>query len=138
VEPDSVVGQRIALAVVTSPLGVLLARRADGNPPWVFPGGKIEPGETAPEAAVRETAEETGLHVRATRVIGERVHPVTGRTAIYVATEPLHGTGARAVEDSGLAEVRWVSASEMDALTGGTVFELVRQHIKAASEGERH
>ena len=29
---------------------------------WDLPKGKIEPGEAAPEAALREVAEETGLH----------------------------------------------------------------------------
>lgn len=31
---------------------------------WSFPKGKVEPGETLPECAVRETAEESGLRVR--------------------------------------------------------------------------
>lgn len=30
---------------------------------WQFPGGGVEPGETALEAAIRETFEETGLQV---------------------------------------------------------------------------
>lgn len=42
---------------------MLLARRR--NPPdaglWGFPGGHVEPGETALAAAVRELAEETGV-----------------------------------------------------------------------------
>ena len=44
---------------------VLLVER--GKPPvsglWSLPGGHIEPGETAREAAVREVAEETGVAV---------------------------------------------------------------------------
>jgi 8-oxo-dGTP diphosphatase len=67
----------IAVAVVTSSRGVLLGRRRDGNPPWTFPGGKAEPGETPAEAAVRETAEETGVAVTATGEIGRRTHPAT-------------------------------------------------------------
>jgi 8-oxo-dGTP diphosphatase len=31
---------------------------------WSFPKGKVEPGESLPECAVRETAEETGVRVR--------------------------------------------------------------------------
>lgn len=42
---------------------VLLARR--GAAPlrayWAPPGGKLEPGETAEQAALRELAEETGI-----------------------------------------------------------------------------
>ena len=40
---------------------VLLLKRSD-NGQWAFPGGHIEPGETAEQAAVRETLEETGLN----------------------------------------------------------------------------
>ncbi|MEO0729579.1 MAG: NUDIX hydrolase [Pseudomonadota bacterium] len=42
---------------------ILLARR--GKPPvqnmWSLPGGHIEPGETASDAAMRELSEETGV-----------------------------------------------------------------------------
>ncbi|MEP9369487.1 NUDIX hydrolase [Xanthobacter sp. VNH20] len=52
-----------ALAVVVRAGKVLLVQRA--NPPdqglWGFPGGRIEWGETAAEAAVRELLEETGV-----------------------------------------------------------------------------
>jgi ADP-ribose pyrophosphatase YjhB (NUDIX family) len=40
---------------------LLLARRA--NPPqlWTLPGGRVEPGESAADAARRELGEETGV-----------------------------------------------------------------------------
>ncbi|WP_150268119.1 NUDIX hydrolase [Paenibacillus tepidiphilus] len=48
---------------------VLLQRRGDTNT-WGFPGGALELGESADEAAVREILEETGLTVRTERLIG--------------------------------------------------------------------
>jgi 8-oxo-dGTP diphosphatase len=59
---------RVAAAVITKPDGdVLLAQRPPGKPYagyWEFPGGKLEPGETAAHALARELHEELGLDVR--------------------------------------------------------------------------
>ena len=65
--------------------GVLVGRRNDGKPPWTFIAGEVEPGETPADAAVREVKEETALARQRGEVIGERVHPRTGRTMIYLA-----------------------------------------------------
>jgi 8-oxo-dGTP diphosphatase len=131
-EPTSGPGRpAVAVAIVISHLGVLVGRRRDGKPPWVFPGGKIEPGESPEEAAVRETLEETGLRVRATRVIGSRVHPVTGVRIVYVAAVPPGEADAVAAGDE-LAEVRWVSPAEAEELMPG-MYEPVRQFL---TEGE--
>lgn len=127
----------VAIAIVTSERGVLIGRRRDGRPPWVFPGGKVEPGESAESAAVRETLEETGLHVRAAGVIGIRVHPVTGVVITYVATVPEDGGGEQirhsvadsAAADGELVEVRWVTLAEADELTDGQVYEAVHGHL---------
>jgi 8-oxo-dGTP pyrophosphatase MutT (NUDIX family) len=48
---------------------VLLTRRTD-NGQWCLPGGAMEPGESAIETCEREIQEETGLEVRAGRLIG--------------------------------------------------------------------
>jgi 8-oxo-dGTP diphosphatase len=52
---------RAASAAVFRDGRVLIARRA--NPPqlWSLPGGKVEPGESDAQAAVREVREETGV-----------------------------------------------------------------------------
>ncbi len=57
----------IAIAVVERDDRFLIAPRPAGVALaglWEFPGGKVEPGESAAQAAVRECLEETGLAVR--------------------------------------------------------------------------
>ncbi len=53
---------------------ILLVRRAD-NGRWAVPGGYMEPGESAAEACAREVWEETGLCVRAGRLIAVYSNP---------------------------------------------------------------
>src|SRR4051812_22954214 len=48
---------------------LLLVRRCDSGA-WELPGGRVDVGETALEAAVRETAEESGVHVAVTEFAG--------------------------------------------------------------------
>jgi 8-oxo-dGTP pyrophosphatase MutT (NUDIX family) len=60
-----------AAACIRDPEGrILLQRRSDGADLWGFPGGAMEPGERADEAAVREVFEETGLKVEPLTLIG--------------------------------------------------------------------
>ncbi len=57
----------IAIAVVERDGMFLIGLRPAGVPLagyWEFPGGKLQPGEAAADAAVRECLEETGLRVK--------------------------------------------------------------------------
>jgi 8-oxo-dGTP pyrophosphatase MutT (NUDIX family) len=59
-----------AFAAVRNSVGeVLVVRRIDdGN--WELPGGRIEVGETAREAVIREVAEESGITIKLTTLSG--------------------------------------------------------------------
>jgi len=59
---------------------ILLTRRAD-NGLWCLPGGMMESGESVAEACEREVWEETGLQVRAKRLVG--VYSDPDRLVIY-------------------------------------------------------
>ena len=73
----------VAAAVIERPGEFLLAQRPEGKPYpgyWEFPGGKIEPGEDAHAALVRELAEELGIAVRAATPWITRVYAYTHAT----------------------------------------------------------
>lgn len=79
--------------------------------------------------------------VRATGIIGSRMHPVTRVLIIYVAAVPAgmarrgSGTGVpdQGTPDRGLAEVRWVSLAEVGLM--GNKAEAVRQHLQRTLGG---
>ena len=127
-EPEVIVS-----AIVTSGRRALISRRNDRNPPWAFIGGKIAPGESPADAAVREVKEETGLRITAGDEIGRRLHPVTGRWMVYIAATPKDGTDVFVGDTEELAEVRWVTPAEADKLTGNMIYEPVRAHLRRAT-----
>ncbi|MDP1912647.1 NUDIX hydrolase [Brevundimonas sp.] len=98
---------------------VLLIRR--GTLPrqgeWSLPGGRIEPGERAVNAALRELREETGVEAEITGLIDvvDGLFPEAGRhyvlidyAARWLAGEPVAGDDA--------VEARFVTLDEVEAL----------------------
>jgi ADP-ribose pyrophosphatase YjhB (NUDIX family) len=76
-------GVRVGVGVVIRGSGdtILLERRRDCGW-WGLPGGKVEPGESLVDTAVREVCEETGLAVEVTHLIGVYSDP-RGRIVTY-------------------------------------------------------
>ena len=106
--------QGIATAIIVQGAKTLMIRRKEreGKLLWAFPGGGIEAGETPEQAAVRETAEEVGLEVKAISTLGARVHPQTGRHMTYVACEVISGDALVGDEEE-IAAVAWVGHGEI-------------------------
>ncbi len=123
--------QAIAAAVIVRDGKVLLIRRRqrEGTLLWALPSGGIEEGESAEDAAQRETMEEVGLAVSAASVLGERVHPNTGRRMIYVACRP--GTGDAEVLDSEeIEELTWAAKSELVTYVPHGFFDKVQDYLE--------
>ncbi|MCP3822609.1 NUDIX hydrolase [Streptomyces sp. A3M-1-3] len=120
----------IAAAIVVHEGRVLMVRRrvSEGQLSWQFPAGEVEPSEAREDAAVRETKEETGLDVTAVKLLGERIHPATGRLMCYTACEIVGGSAYVADADE-LAELAWVTLAEMPQYVPYGLFEPVQQHL---------
>lgn len=113
-----------ALAVTLRHDQVLLVRRR--NPPeagmWGFPGGHVEPGETALRAAARELAEETGVTATPLRYLDNVdliLRDPDGRVATHYLLAAVlcrHVAGEPAAADDAL-EARWCAIPEV--LAGG-------------------
>jgi mutator protein MutT len=101
----------IAIAVVEHAGQYLIGQRPAGVPlagAWEFPGGKVKPGETPADAAVRECHEETGLNVRVTRLLMQVTHQYEHGTLeiSFLECASLGITQAR-------PPFRWVAAAEL-------------------------
>lgn len=123
----------VIAAVVTSRLGVLAVQRRDGKPPWSFPAGESEPGESPADTIVREVKEETGLLIKPGAVITERIHPRTGRHLVYVGARP--ATRSRDVftnDPDELTDVQWLTRAQAEELMpdmAATVHQYLTQRL---------
>ena len=103
-------------AVVRDEAGRLLLVRRGREPAaglWSLPGGRIEPGETATEAAAREVREETGLEVHIGQLLIEALI-WDGRYRVQDFAATVTGGSLRAGDDA--ADVRWVDIAELPSL----------------------
>jgi 8-oxo-dGTP pyrophosphatase MutT (NUDIX family) len=127
-EPTTLPEQpHVALAVITSDRGVLIAKRRDGIPPWTFLGGEIREGESSGAALRRRVEAEAGLPVASVHFIGRRIHPKTSRVMVYGHVEV--GEGEPRLGDPGdLEEVRWASIDETRELMSD-MYGPVRQYL---------
>jgi len=104
----------VAAAIIQHNQLTLLTRRKPdahlGNL-WEFPGGKVEPGESLPEALQRELREELGIGVEVLEEFYATTHHYSTRSV------DLHFFKCRIVEGEPraleVAEFRWVNSSDL-------------------------
>jgi 8-oxo-dGTP pyrophosphatase MutT (NUDIX family) len=139
-EAVALAGRRAAaVAVVLLPdeagqAAFLLTRRAPGlrahAGQWALPGGRLDPGESAGEAALRELAEEVGLQVDAAAVIGCLDDYATRSgfvvTPVVVWAGPVTALQANPAE---VASVHRVPLADLDA-PGVPRFVTVPEHAR--------
>lgn len=99
---------------------VIARRNRGGRLEWCLPKGHLEGTETAEEAAVREIAEETGIHGRILRSLGtidywftgedRRIHKVVHHFLLRATGGELSVAGD---PDGEAEEVAWVAVAEL-------------------------
>ncbi|OKK06270.1 DNA mismatch repair protein MutT [Streptomyces sp. CB03234] len=108
---------RVVVAGAVVDRGRLLAARRSAPPElagrWELPGGKLEPGESAQQALVRELREELGVEAEP----GERIPgewPLAPGYVLQVWTARLVSGEPRPLEDHD--ELRWLFRYELDTV----------------------
>jgi 8-oxo-dGTP diphosphatase len=129
---DETLTPAIAAAVIVHDGKVLLVKRrvAEGKLSWQFPAGAIEHGESPEAAAAREAHEETGISVEPEKLLGERIHPNTGRIMLYVACNVVEGN-ASVVDDDELSDFTWSTLKQLPEYVPYGFFEPVQVHLDA-------
>lgn len=111
-------------AVIRDDRGRLLMARHAGSGIWGTPGGAVDPNESPAEAVVRELREETGLVVRAGRVLGAWGGPdflVTYENGdqcsyVMIAIECEIEGGSMQPDGEEVLELRYVARGELEQL----------------------
>ena len=152
-EPNPTRWVEVAVAVVfrrvAGGVELLIARRhaeAVRGGLWEFPGGKIEPGEHASAAALREVEEEVGLG--AAEVTGAphalTVVAHTDPTVVREKSVRLHAFLVEVRADAharalGSGEVRWIGVAELESFdwppANAAINDAVRSEFRSAESG---
>lgn len=120
--PNSVVPS-VNVVVARVDGAILLIRRTD-NDNYALPGGAMDLGESIPQAAVRETKEETGVDVQITGLVGIYTNPrhlieytsngeVRQEFSIVLTARPVAGSPTPSSESS---EVVWLNPTTIGDL----------------------
>ena len=111
---------RVVAAVVWDRDRLLLTRRPAGGPHgqlWELPGGKIESGETAEHALVRELAEELGVTARPLDVLAVETHGCPHGPEVEIHFIHCELDSRELTPSDAACEVRWLRPAEVDPAT---------------------
>ena len=106
-------------AIITDDTGRLLLIKRGHEPEegrWSLPGGRVRPGESDPQALVREVREETGLQVEPGRLIGEVERPAPGGAIFDIHDYAATVSGGLLAAGDDAADVRWIDPGELGPL----------------------
>ena len=111
----------IAAVAIVDDQDRMLAVRKRGTSRFMNPGGKLEPGESGLDAAIREVREELGLSLDPTSVhtLGLWTAPAANEPGWAVEADAFWTrlpAGARPRPQAEIEELRWVGLAEIEEL----------------------
>jgi 8-oxo-dGTP diphosphatase len=100
---------------------------------WSLPKGKLDPGETFEQAALREVEEETGLRCRLGRLVGETTYRDNKDRLKLVRFWAMRAGDGEFDPDDEVDELRWVPLAEAGPLLS---YDFDRELVdRVAAEG---
>jgi len=126
---------RVVAAVAWRGATVLLTQRPPGGPlglQWEFPGGKLEPRETAYEALVRELREELGVEATPRRTLALHEHAYAHGLDVELQFVECALASHEFTTDPAVHAWRWVRPGEIPA---AEVLEADRPFLAALAAG---
>ncbi|MBT1451887.1 NUDIX domain-containing protein [Glaciecola sp. XM2] len=104
----------VAAGIIVKDRRILAARRKAGlhlEGYWEFPGGKLEPNESAEDCLLRELKEEFNVDAAITSYVGENIHRYGEKTIRLIAYQVEHIAGEFLLTDHD--KIEWVTVDQL-------------------------
>ena len=122
-----------ALIVVRLGRRFLVVQERKHGQLWYLPAGRVEPGESFAQTAIRETMEEAGIPIELEGIIRVEHTPSPdghARMRVIFVARPADDTPPKSVADEESLQARWVTLEELEQLPlRGTEFRDLFQHV---------
>ena len=105
-----------AMVIVRKGDRFLLVHERKHDQLWYIPGGRIEPGETIQEGAIRETLEEGGIRIVLEGLLRVEHSPSPdgyARCRVFFLARPADDSLPKSIPDDESLEARWVHPKDL-------------------------
>jgi 8-oxo-dGTP diphosphatase len=130
----------VAAAVIENREGrILIARRKSDiwlGGYWVFPGGKMENGESPADCVARELRAELDVHIETGEILSDSVHDYGTKTVHLVSVRAILLGGHIRLHDHD--DIRWVTIPEMADYLFAPADEAIVSELRKKKQGKPH
>ncbi|HEY7585556.1 MAG TPA: NUDIX hydrolase [Candidatus Deferrimicrobiaceae bacterium] len=116
---------------------IVLIRRKNPPPGWAIPGGFMDAGERAQDAAVREAFEETGLRVTLTGLLGVYSDPARDARRHTISTVYIGKAEGTPSGADDAAEARLFSERDLPSPLAFDHAQILADYFRFKRTGER-